>query len=259
MKIAILKISGKALTSILEESKWIGSIKNVQNFFDGVVIIHGAGNDITQWAEMLGHESKFINGMRVTTKEMMDIVAAVQGGITNAKLVGKLNSLGLNAVGLTGIDGNSYIAEYADKNLGFVGFPKQKQSVDWINELLNKKVMPVFSSICRDENGNLMNVNADLFTEVLATSLNADSVFFLSDVSGVKLNGSFQPCLNPHQIIKGITDGEITDGMIPKLQSCLELLNKGIKKIWIGSFNSENLFNDISFEKSNGTWIIQSA
>lgn len=259
MNTAILKISGKALTGIMTDTKWIESVKNLQKFFDGVVIVHGAGQDITHWASLLGYESKFINGLRVTTKEMMDVVTAVQGGLINARLASRLNSAGIDAIGLSGIDGNSYVADYTDKNLGFVGFPKRKQSVEWIIELIKKNKLPVFSSICRDDSGNLMNVNADLFTEALALSLNADSVFFLSDVSGVKLNGSYQPFLLPDQILTGITEGEITDGMIPKLQSCLELLNSGIKKIWIGSFNSENLFDDISIEKSSGTWIIQSA
>jgi acetylglutamate kinase len=100
-----------------------------------------------------------------------------------------------------------------------------------------------------------MNVNADVFAGALASAVNAEIVFFVSDVDGVKINGTVKNTLTGEEIISGIANGDITDGMIPKLQSCMELLNKGINKIWIGS----QIENQFDFENGNtgkGTLII---
>lgn len=259
MKIAVLKISGKAIDVFFNSEIWKHSINKLKNEYGGVLIVHGAGSNISQWSEALGHEVKFIDGQRVTTKEVMDVVAAVQTGVLNSKIVSRLNSFGLKAIGLTGIDRGSFIAEVKNEKLGYVGVPKQVDSVQWIKDLMKDDVIPVFSSICRDKEGNLINVNADIFTEVISTSLKAESVFFLSDVNGVVLKGSVQKSINDHQILEGIINGEITEGMIPKLNSCVELLNKGINKVWIGSTNLESIFESVSGSQATGTWIVQAS
>ncbi|MFA3783686.1 acetylglutamate kinase [Melioribacteraceae bacterium 4301-Me] len=259
MKIAVLKISGKSLETFFDSNRWETPLKKLRMVYDGIVIVHGAGKNITEWSKALGHEVKFINGQRVTSKEVMDVVAAVQSGLLNSKIVSKLNSIGIKAIGLTGIDRGSFVAKIIDKNLGYVGIPELVKPIDWIYDLLNEKVVPVFSSICRDKEGNLINVNADIFTEVLSTSLKAESVFFLSDINGVIINGAVQKYINEREIIEGISNGEITEGMIPKLNSCVELLNKGIKKVWIGSTNLESIFESVSNDQQVGTWIVQSS
>lgn len=257
MKIAVIKISGKALNDVLENDIWTNSIKSLQDSYDGVIIVHGAGRTISEWSAALGLEVKFHQGQRVTTANIMEVVTAVQAGVLNAKIVSRLITSGINAVGLTGIDRNTFVAENVDEDLGYVGIPKQVNSVNWIYELIKNRVVPVFSSVCRDLSGNLMNVNADYFTEVLAASVEADSVFFVSDVQGVKLGGSIQNLIDSAKIMKGIDEGEITDGMIPKLNSCIELLNKGINKIWIGSNNPEGITNENVGKSGSGTWVIQ--
>jgi acetylglutamate kinase len=256
MKIAVIKISGKAINELFTADTWIKSIKKLKQSYDGVIIVHGAGKDISEWSKALGHDVKFIDGQRVTSEGIMDVVAAVQSGVLNSKIVSRLISSGLNAIGLTGIDHGSFIAKNVNEKLGFVGVPQQVNSTEWIKDLLTKNVIPVFSSVCRDAEGNLMNVNADIFTEVLAASVKAESVYFVSDVQGVMLNGNYQSTIGVNDILKGINEGDITDGMIPKMNSCLDLLNKGIGKIWIGS----KIFEDLMGEKnySGGTWIVQS-
>jgi acetylglutamate kinase len=256
MKIAVIKISGKAINELFAADTWIKSIKKLKLSYEGVIIVHGAGKDISEWSKALGHEVKFIEGQRVTSEGIMEVVAAVQSGVLNSKIVSRLISSGLNAIGLTGIDHGSFIAKNVNEKLGFVGVPQQVNSTDWVKELLDKNVIPVFSSVCRDADGNLMNVNADIFTEVLAASVKAESVYFVSDVQGVMLNGNYQSTIEANDIRKGINEGDITDGMIPKMNSCLDLLNKGICKIWIGS----KIFEDLIGEKkySGGTWIVQS-
>ncbi len=257
MKIAVIKISGKTINEFLNSGKWIALIKNLYNSFGGIVIVHGAGKNISEWSEKLGLETKFINGLRVTTQEQMEVVAAVQAGVINSQLTAKINSKGLEAIGLSGIDRNTFVAGYFNKELGYVGKPQFTGSSAWIMDLLKANVIPVFSSVCRDAAGNLMNVNADIFAETVAAALKADSVFFVSDVEGVKLSGSIKKTITEEDIISGIVSGEITDGMIPKLNSCKELLKKGVNKIWIGSQINYNRKNKNPLDGS-GTWIVNS-
>jgi acetylglutamate kinase len=259
MKTAILKLSGKALNDIFSNQDWMTFLAEIKKSFDGLIIVHGAGQNISQWSEALGFEVKFHEGQRVTTKETMEVVAAVQAGILNTKIVSKLQANGIEAMGLSGVDRGVFVADYKNKALGFVGVPQKIGSTEWITDLMKNGVIPVFSSVCRDEDGNLMNVNADVFTEVLATAVKAESVFFVSDIQGVKLKGEIRETLNEKEIKFGIESGEITDGMIPKLNSCVKLLNKGITKVWIGSNNLCYLYNQNDYNNYRGTWIVQSA
>jgi acetylglutamate kinase len=254
MKISLVKISGKTITEFLTTDKWVNTIKSLKKEYDGVVIVHGGGKSISEWSEKLGLENKFVNGQRVTTVEQMEVVAAVQAGVLNSQLTAKLNASGLNAMGLSGIDRGTFKAEYLNKDLGYVGKPELTGSPMWIISLIKSNVIPVFSSVCMDKNGNLMNVNADVFAGTLASALNAEIVFFVSDVDGVKINGTVKNTLTGDEIISGIASGDITDGMIPKLQSCMELINKGINKIWIGS-----QIEDQDGYTGNGTLIINKA
>ncbi len=255
MKTAVIKLSGKTLNGFLTSNFWMKAIHEIHSNFDGIIIVHGAGKNITQWSTALGLENKFVNGHRVTTGDQMDVVAAVQAGLVNTKITARLNASGFDAVGLSGIDRSTFVAAYMDKSMGFVGRPVLSGSVDWILNLIKENSIPVFSSVCRDADGNLMNVNADLFAETLALAIKADTVFFISDVDGVKINGEVKQTLTEPEINEGISSGDITDGMIPKLTSCTSLLKKGIHKIWIGSqikLPGENNSNS----ENGGTWII---
>lgn len=256
MKIAILKISGKTINEFISTGNWIKKIKKLKKIYQGIIIVHGAGKDITSWAEKLGFESKFINGQRVTTSELMDVAAAVQAGLINSKLNAKLNSAGFISAGFSGIDRGSFVAEYINgKELGFVGKPYLSNSVKWILDLLEENVIPLFSSVCRDSHGNLMNVNADIFTGALAKAVYADTVFFFSDVEGVKINGKIKSFITEEEIESGILSGEINNGMIPKLKSCSALIKEGINNIWIGAELSEKAISKLNKKYENGTWI----
>lgn len=255
MKTIILKLSGKALSAFIQDDKWSNTLAELYKHYDGIIIVHGAGTTISDWSTKMDCDVKFVNGQRVTSAEIMDIVAAVQAGLLNQKIISYLHAKGLEAMGLSGVDRNLFVADYLNKDLGFVGYPKLNGNISWLKNLLKEKVIPVFSSVCRDHEGNLMNVNADVFCEVLAASIKADTVLFLSDVAGVMLNGEVKSSLDEKEIDFGIEKGEITGGMIPKMQSCIELLQKGINKIWIGD-NVELQPNTKNFNtKMKGTWI----
>lgn len=256
MKLALIKLSGKTIDSFITGSNGIDLINNLRNEFDGVVVVHGGGKMINEWSEKLGHEPNFHEGQRVTCEKTIDVVSSVQGGLLNNKITSYLFMHKIKSIGLNGISGGLFKAEQLDANLGFVGKPIQSNQIGWIIDLIHKGFVPVFSSICATENGQLMNVNADVFASALATTLSVESVMFFSDVEGVKLHDRFQTILTRSEIEAGIISGEINGGMIPKMNSCMELLSKGVSKLWIG--NSFNEIGNSSENKNRGTWIVES-
>ena len=256
MKIIIVKLSGKILNSFSTDSKWVDIIKGIKKEYDGLVVVHGGGNKITEWSAAMNIDSQFVHGHRVTDEKTIEIVAAVQSGLLNTKIIASLQSKGIIASGFTGIDQGLFTAEYLDKNIGFVGSPKLYGKTEWLLTLIEQNTIPVFSSLCSDKDGNLMNVNADLFTKELALALNADTVLFLSDVEAVKLNGEPKSYLTYNEIIDGIEQNEITEGMIPKLRSCLELIDGGVNKVWIGNdLTNFNFTNKPGKSNGKGSWI----
>lgn len=259
MKIVIIKLSGKTLDTFYNNPNWKKILDKIRKIYDSLLIVHGGGDKITSWSSSLNIQSQFVNGQRVTDDKTMEVVAAVQAGLLNTKIVASLHSNGFDAIGLTGIDKGLFIADYLDKNLGFVGNPKLTGNINWLISLMKENIVPVFSSVCRDKAGNLMNVNADLFTKELAVALNADTVLFLSDVDAIMLNGEKRNSLTYDEIINGIKQKEIYGGMIPKLQSCIELIEKGVNKVWIG--NDLSIFNFSKAKETyntKGSWIISS-
>ncbi len=251
MNLAIIKISGKSLEEFTTGEAGVNLIRNLQKKYSYVILIHGGGKIISEWSQKLGIESNFYEGQRITSKESMEITAAVQGGLINSKISAYLQTNRIKAIGLNGIDMNLFEAEYINEKLGYVGSPIPNSDSKWLRDLLGNNIVPVFSSICRDKNGNLMNVNADLFAGAIAETLDADSVYFLSDIEGVKLKGKFQNSLSVDDLHSGLSSGEITDGMIPKINTCINLIKSGVSKIWIG--------NQIEYKELSmrGTWIEQ--
>jgi len=258
MKIVVLKLSGKALHEFTTNSHHVDMMNDLKSHYDGVVVVHGAGKMISEWSETMNVATSFINGHRKTTKETMDIVSVVQGGLTNSTITSHLHAKGFEATGLNGIDRGLFVADYLDKELGYVGKPILTGSVGWLKTLMQEGVIPVYSSVCRDVDGNLMNVNADLFTKELAIALNADTVLFVSDVEAVQIAGNTMQQMSEHDIKSGIENGHITDGMIPKLESSVELLNKAVKKVWIGNNPTKLKFKSALLNDMGGTWIVES-
>ena len=252
MKLAIIKISGKSLKEFTDSQNGAELIKRLKKEYSSVILIHGGGSLITEWSNKLGIETSFHKGQRITDSKSMEITAAVQDGLINSKLNAYLMSNGIQSIGLNGIDMGLFTAEYIDNKLGFVGNPISTQSFQWLENLLQDNIVPVFSSVCSDSGGNLMNVNADLFAGAIAKLLKAHTVVFISDVEGVKLNGKFQNSLSIDELHEGLSTGEINNGMIPKINTCINLIANGISNIWIG-----NKFNELkNFESSKGTWIV---
>ena len=185
------------------------------------VLVHGGGPEITAMSERLGLEARFRDGLRVTDAATMDVVKMVLTGKVNPELVASINRLGGQAVGLSGEDGPSIIAEELDPNLGLVGRVVQVNP-EPITAMLERSYIPVIASVGLGYDGNAYNINADTAAAEVAVALGAAKLILMTDVPGV-LDGDKQVVseLSRSAAERLIANGQVTGGMIPKLQACL--------------------------------------
>jgi acetylglutamate kinase len=189
------------------------------------VLVHGGGPEITAMGERLGIRAEFKDGLRVTDAKTMEIVKMVLTGKINPDLVASLNRLGAQAVGMSGEDGPSIIADALDPDLGFVGKVTQVNS-EPIEALIGRGYIPVLASIGLGYDGNAYNINADTVAAEVAVALGASKLILLTDVEGVLDNGGqVINELKRAEAQRLISDGEVSGGMIPKLQACLRALD----------------------------------
>ncbi len=200
------------------------------------IVVHGGGKRINEFLDRLEIKSEFVDGMRVTTKEVMEVVEMVLSGNINKEIINLLNMHGAKAIGLTGKDGKFMTASVKDGGkYGLVG------QIDNINNsvvqnLLNEKFIPVIAPIASgDELGHPgFNINADLAASKIAASLKARKVIFMTDTTGVlDKNQNLISTLTKEQIDLYKEDGTISGGMIPKVDACLEAVNAGVQKAHI--------------------------
>jgi acetylglutamate kinase len=201
--------------------------KEGENF----VVIHGGGKTISEWMEKQGVRPKFVNGLRVTDSQSLDIVVAVLTGVINKSLVASINALGGRAIGISGADGNMVSAEIADPELGYVG---KIRSVDTapIEAILEGGYIPVIAPVGihsgSGHQGKLLNINADTVAGYVSSSINANRMVFLTDVEGV-LDSSKRLIsrMTKRQADSLVASHVIDGGMIPKMEACIEALLGG--------------------------------
>jgi len=235
-EIVVIKYGGNAM--INEELKqqvmedicllWLIGVK--------VVLIHGGGPEISQTMKKLGKEAVFLNGLRVTDKETVDIVQMVLAGKVNKTLVNLLQIKGGHAVGLSGIDGGIIEAKMKDERLGYVG-EITKIRTQPITDLLEKNYIPVISTVASDRQGNTYNINGDTAAAYIAGALNAKRLIMMTDIDGI-LRDKDDPSTLIHKLTvseaKGLYDeGIISGGMIPKVDCCIEAISKGVQTVVI--------------------------
>jgi acetylglutamate kinase len=203
------------------------------------VIVHGGGPQIGALLKQIGKSSKFVDGLRVTDSETMDIVEMVLVGKVNKEIVHNINMVGGKAVGLSGKDGELILAEktyhYSDGekiDIGQVGIVKSINP-RIIEILHNEKFIPVIAPVGFDEQGITYNINADLAAGKIAEGLKAEKLILLTDIEGVKIKGNLASSLTDAEIPDLIESGEISGGMIPKVNCCLDALNGGVNKAHI--------------------------
>lgn len=202
------------------------------------VLVHGGGPEVSDVMRKQGKEPTFVNGLRVTDQETMEIVEMVLAGKTNKSIVSHINRQGGRAVGLSGKDANLIVAEkaQADVDLGFVGMVKDINP-EIINHLADDGYIPVISSVAIGPEGESFNVNADSIAGELAAKLQAEKLILMTDVPGI-LNDVSDPdslisVLTTSQASKLISTGAASRGMIPKIHACLAAVRGGVHRAHI--------------------------
>lgn len=201
-----------------------------------VVLIHGGGPEITDMLGKVGKKSEFVDGLRVTDKESVEIVQMVLAGKINKSLVNLLEMKGGTAIGVSGVDGHMIHAEMKDKRLGYVG---RITGVDVrvVTDLLDRGYIPVISTIGCDKDGNVYNINADTAASFIAGALSAERLISMTDIAGILMDKD-----DPSSVISEMTVAEaaglrergiISGGMIPKVECCIDAVRLGVKKVII--------------------------
>jgi acetylglutamate kinase len=241
-KTIVIKYGGNAMTDETLKKSFARDVVLLKQVGINPVIVHGGGPQIGSVLEKIGKESHFIEGMRVTDAETMDIVQMVLGGLVNKQIVSDINQAGGRAIGLTGKDGDLIIAEKLHLkskevgsqpseiiDLGHVGTVK-KINAGIVKLLDSEKYIPVIAPVGVGEDGTSYNINADLVAGEIAAVLGAERLLLLTNTSGVlDKQGNLLTGLN-HQKIKALTeDGTIQGGMLPKLQCALDAVDAGTK------------------------------
>jgi len=208
------------------------------------VVVHGGGPQIGAMLKKLGIESRFSGGLRVTDKATMEIAEMVLAGSINKEIVGKINAQGGRAIGLCGKDGNMVIARKVSRaggeadfgdvvDLGYVGEPG-KVDTTVLEQVLGRELIPVLAPIAQGGDGETYNINADTFAGAIAGALAAKRLLFLTDVPGVlDKDKKLIKQLKVGDVHGLIADGTITGGMIPKVETCIYAIEKGVEGVVI--------------------------
>ncbi len=259
-KIVVVKYGGNAM--INEELKqqvtedivllWLVGVK--------VVLVHGGGPEINRLMERLGKEPVFVRGLRVTDQETMDIVQMVLSGKINKTLVNLLEMQGGRAMGISGIDGGLIRAEAKDPELGFVG-RITKVDIRPVMDMLEKGYIPVISTLGCDEQGKAYNINGDTAAAFIAGALGAERLIMMTDIAGILRDqhdpSTLIPKLTVDEAKELYSSGVISGGMIPKVDCCIEALNRGVESVIIMDGRvPHSILMEILTDEGAGTMVI---
>lgn len=261
-KIIVIKYGGSAMLDDELKMKVIKDAVLLKLVGFKPVIVHGGGKEINRWVDKVGMEHEFIDGFRVTDGDTMELVEMVLSKV-NKDLVAKVQSLGVNAAGISGKDGGLIKVKKkmpGGRDIGFVG---DIVSVDTkiIKDLIEKDFLPIVFPVGMDDEFNTYNVNADEAASAIAMELSAEKLVYLSDVEGVRENPD-----DPETVFSELYAGEAEDlmkkgiisgGMLPKIQNCLDALKGGISRIHIMDGRiPHSLLLEIFTHKGTGTAIL---
>lgn len=259
-KIVVVKYGGNAMINqelkqqVMEDIVllWLVGVK--------VVLVHGGGPEINRLMERLGKEPVFVDGLRVTDQETMDIVQMVLSGKVNKTLVNLLEMQGGRAMGISGIDGGLIRAEAKDPRLGFVG---RITGVDIrpVMDMLEKGYIPVISTLGCDEQGKAYNINGDTAAAFIAGALGAERLIMMTDIAGILKDqhdpSTLIPKLTVEQAKELYASGVISGGMIPKVDCCIEALNRGVESVIIMDGRvPHSILMEILTDEGAGTMVI---
>jgi len=222
-QVVVIKVGGNAIDRARDET--LLDVVLLRYVGMQPVLVHGGGPEITAMSERLGLKAEFKDGLRITDDKTMEVVKMVLTGKVGPDLVATIHRLGGQAVGMSGEDGPTIIAEPLDAKMGLVGRVTQVNK-EPITALLARGYIPVIASIGLGYDGHAYNINADTVAAEIAVALGAAKVILLTDVPGVQgVDGDVVPVLSRDDARTRIAKGEVTGGMIPKLQACLRALD----------------------------------
>ena len=235
-KTVVVKYGGNAMINEQLKQQVMEDIALLWLIGVKVVLVHGGGPEISQTMKKFGKEAVFVDGLRVTDLETVDIVQMVLAGKVNKSLVNLIQMKGGHAVGLSGIDGGILEATQKDERLGFVG-EITKVRPQPIQDLLEKNYIPIISTIASDRQGNTYNINGDTAAAVIAGALEAECLIMMTDIAGILRDKDDPSTLIPQVTVseakKLYEDGIVSGGMIPKVDCCIEAINHGVKNVVI--------------------------
>ncbi len=235
-KIVVVKYGGNAMINeklkqqVMEDIVllWLIGIK--------IVLVHGGGPEISDLMTRLGKKAEFVDGLRVTDKETVDIVQMVLAGKVNKTLVNLLEMKGGRAMGISGMDGRLIEAEIKDERLGYVG-KITNVNITPINDLLEKGYIPVVSTVGCDRQGNSFNINGDTAAAFIAGALKAERLIMMTDIAGILRDRDDPSTLIPDVTIDEAeelkAEGVVSGGMVPKVDCCVQALKKGVENVVI--------------------------
>lgn len=237
-KIIVVKYGGSAMSNEELQKNVIKDVTLLKLVGFKPIIVHGGGKDISKWVKKAGKESEFVNGLRVTDEETMEIAEMVLGRV-NKNLVRMVEELGVRAIGVSGKDGKMLTVEkkYSDgQDIGFVG---NVTEVDpkLIYDLLENDFLPIISPIGLGPNYDTYNINADDAACAIAKAVGADKLVFLTDIEGlyrdIEDKSSFIPRITVSEADDMINGGVIGGGMLPKLNNCTDAIKNGVNRVHI--------------------------
>lgn len=235
-KVVVIKYGGNAMVNEKLKDSVMRDIVLLNTIGVKAVLVHGGGPEITETLTKLGKESVFSNGLRVTDKETANVVQMVLAGKVNKSLVNMIECRGGKAIGLCGIDGHMIMAEMLDENLGYVGKITEVNTKP-VTDLLDKGYIPVIATLGCDGEGNVYNINADTAASKIASSLGAESLISLTDISGIMRDKDDPSTLIPHISLEDAerlkAENVISGGMIPKVECCTDAIKEGVNKVAI--------------------------
>lgn len=235
-KIVVIKYGGNAMTSPQLKKQVMEDIVLLWLIGVKVVLVHGGGPEINELMERLGKKAEFIDGLRVTDRETMDIVQMVLAGKVNKSLVSMLEAKGGKAMGISGMDGNLIEARIKDAKLGFVG-EICNINIAPVSDLLEKGYIPVVSTIGCDKEGNAYNINGDTAAAHIAGATGAERLIMMTDIAGILTDKNDPSTLIPEVTVREAEklygQGIISGGMIPKVNCCIEAIRRGVKDVTI--------------------------
>ncbi len=235
-KTVVIKYGGNAMINEQLKQQVMEDIVLLWLIGVKVVLVHGGGPEISETMKKLGKQAVFLDGLRVTDKETVDIVQMVLAGKINKTLVNLIQMKGGHAVGISGIDGGIIEAKMKNEALGYVG-EITKVRTQPITDLLEKNYIPVVSTVASDRQGNTYNINGDTAAAFLAGALGAERLIMMTDIAGILMDKD-----DPSTLIGNITVSEarklyennvISGGMIPKVDCCIEALEHGVNNVVI--------------------------